>query len=666
MESNVSIGKDENLSLNTGKKWGLSTSTYVMAVSLLVLVIVYAIRQIYSPDIGFHLRTGHWILEHFNFPAKDQFTYTSGKNDYVDLYWLYQVFIAIINKISGEFGLVLINAILITISFLLALIRTQRKCVLEFQPHWSAVFFLSIWAASLIFEPMPHVFSWLYLNLLFIILDDYYERGKGKLLYVPMIMLLWTNTNTLFLLGWLVIAAYVVSVALRDRKLWSSLIPYAILSIVASLVNPYFLRGVGMPFYQFKFLQYESVFKDVILEYASPFTLESYTVNGHFVLFQPLFAVHLFFILALVAFIRRLKHVGLHDVILFGIFAYIATTGQKNIGYFIFTALPMTVFGLGSERGAEQSLQSQNVEPKKTRNISTAFDSSMGRNMIAVAIVLASCIFILLITTNAYYIGFRSNYRFGCSYSPYYLPEKAANFLRENKLEGKILNHLNFGGFLIHALPQKVYIDGRNEVMGEDLIGEYYTHWALIDKKDLLEKYNPEIVIFPYQNDFLWVRYFHNDSTWRLAYVDELSAVYLKRGYADQVSRFEPRNFSKEFSPILGAQVDSVLHQEDVHASLSSFCAQQYFPQREIGISTFYYYNDDFDAAVQIGLNGLARSTVPCPEMYYNMGNYFWEKKDFERSAYCYARMLRTNNDGLASARLAQIHAGTAQRPTMK
>ncbi|MBI1804873.1 MAG: hypothetical protein HY033_13060 [Ignavibacteriae bacterium] len=650
-----------------GKSNGrLSSISLVTTCTLLLLVVIVAFREICDPDIGFHLRAGEWILEHFKFPDKDPFTYTVSQNDYVDMYWLYQSIMATVNKISGEFGLVLSNALLIAASFAIVLLRLHRKQSIDTISSWSLVLFTGIWATAILFEPQPQTFSWLYLNLILLVLDDYYERGESRLFLLPVIMLLWTNSHTIFVLGWFVVGAYVVSITWRDRKIWTPLTVYAILSIAVSFINPYFAKGVGFPFSQYQLLQTLSVFKNTIAENGSPLSLDGYTVNGQFVLFQPLFAFHSFLLLSVVAFLRRLGRVQLHEVIIFGLFLYIAVLGVKNIGYFVFGTLPMTVYGFGRDSSAKDSVASDETMQQPMNRFSRWWNSAQARLAVNGVSVGMSIILMVTIITNAYYLNYRSNDRFGYRYNPYTLPVKAAQFLRDNKLEGKILNHFSFGGFLIHAIPQKVFIDGRNEVMGEELFGEYYTHWNLVNKKPFLNKYQPEIVIFPHQNDFLWVHYFRQDSTWRLVYADELSAIYLKNGYANHVSRLDSTVLMRHFPQIVGAQVDSILQREYPGSpSLLSF-KERYFPQQEIGLSTFCYYDDRFDAAIQIGLNGLARSTVPCPEMYYNLGNYFWEKKDFAHSAYCYERILRTNSEQLARGRLAQIRSGSAQHPTMQ
>ena len=146
----------------------LSASNKITLSFLFSLVIVLAFRQIYSPDIGFHLKTGHWILQHFAFPGNDPFTYTVGTHPYIDLQWLYQTTIAIIDTLFGEFGLVASNALLIVACFLLVLFRITRKQNLNEISHWQWLFFLAICSVSTIFETRPHTFTWVYLNIVFI------------------------------------------------------------------------------------------------------------------------------------------------------------------------------------------------------------------------------------------------------------------------------------------------------------------------------------------------------------------------------------------------------------------------------------------------------------------------------------------------------------------
>src|SRR6267378_3774976 len=559
----------------------------VTLLALLGLAVVFSFREISVSDLGFHLRAGEWMLEHLKFPEKDLFTYTAAMNDYVDMDWLYQVQVALTKKLSGEFGLVLVSALLVAGGFAVALVRCHRERPIRETAYWQVTTFLAILAAAALFGTSPHAFSSLFLSLTILILEESSERGTRSLVFLPIVSLLWTNTHSAFILGWIVIASYVIGVAWRDKKIWTPLTAYGLLSILISFASPYGLKGVELPFQQLQFLQAHRSFAGALAENRSPLELEGYLVNGRFALLQPLLGFHLFAVVSGAAFISSLRRIQLHQFIIFLLLGYVALLGVKN----------------------------------------------------------------------AYYLNDRSNNRFGFRYNEHSQPTEAAEFLRRNKLEGRILNQFTLGGFLIGAIPQRVFIDGRNEVMGDRLSAEYSILWNGIDKNPLLEKYNPEIVIVPHQSEFLWVHYMRKDTLWRLVHFDELAAIYLKKGYADSVPSIPAGDRLGGYQPVQGSRIDSVLKRSDASTiSLFSF-RERYFPQKEVGLSTFCYYDDAFDAGIQYGLNALLLSTVPCPEVYYNLGHNFFENKDFNRAAYCYERFLRTNDDPLARERLLRIRS---------
>ena len=619
----------------------------VTLLALLGLAVVFSFREISVSDLGFNLRAGGWMLEHLKFPEKDLFTYTAAMNDYVDMDWLYQVQVALTKKLSGEFGLVLVSALLVAGGFAVALVRCHRQRPIRETAYWQVTTFLAILAAAALFGTSPHAFSWLFLGLTILILEESSERGTRSLVFLPIVSLLWTNTHTAFILGWIVIASYVIGVAWRDKKIWTPLTAYGLLSILISFASPYGFKGVELPFQQLQFLQAHRSFAGALAENRSPLELEGYLVNGRFALLQPLLGFHLFAVVSGAAFISSLRRIQLHQFIIFLLLGYVALLGVKNVGYFVFAVLPWTL-GCLQPSGA--------AGPGWVRLI-PGFSRARFQTMLAVVTIVASLFLIQAIVTNAYYLNDRSNNRFGFRYNEHSQPTQAAEFLLRNKLEGRILNQFTLGGFLIGAIPQRVFIDGRNEVMGDRLFAEYSILWNGIDKKPLLEKYKPDIVIVPHQSEFLWVHYMRKDTLWRLVHFDELAAIYLKKGYADSVPSIPAGDRLGGYQPVQGSRIDSVLKRSDASTiSLFSF-RERYFPQKEVGLSTFCYYDDAFDAGIQYGLNALLLSTVPCPEVYYNLGHNFFENKDFNRAAYCYERFLRTNDDALARERLLRIRS---------
>ena len=58
-------------------------------------------RQIVSPDIGFHLSSARWMLEHRAWPATDPFSFTVTGHPYIDMQWLFQLMLYGANRLGG-------------------------------------------------------------------------------------------------------------------------------------------------------------------------------------------------------------------------------------------------------------------------------------------------------------------------------------------------------------------------------------------------------------------------------------------------------------------------------------------------------------------------------------------------------------------------------------
>ena len=77
------------------------TTVSVAMIAVLLMVFIMGLLKIYSPDLGFHLKSAAWILENKQFIYKDPFSYGSSAHQYFDLQWLYQLLIYTLYK-NGE------------------------------------------------------------------------------------------------------------------------------------------------------------------------------------------------------------------------------------------------------------------------------------------------------------------------------------------------------------------------------------------------------------------------------------------------------------------------------------------------------------------------------------------------------------------------------------
>lgn len=212
----------------------------------LILVPLLGTRLISVHDLGFHLKAGHWIAEHHEVPQADTFTYTVGGQPYVDSHWLYQLAIYGLYHWGGYGALTLGHVVLILAGFLLLAYRCRETHA----PDWLLAILMTsaVFIMERRFLDRPEVASWLLLGATLWILEGYASGKKRPLWLLPLIQLVWANSEGLFVLGWIVLGAFWVGKTHELKKPDLKLTLFAALSIVADFMNPNFLKGVLYPF----------------------------------------------------------------------------------------------------------------------------------------------------------------------------------------------------------------------------------------------------------------------------------------------------------------------------------------------------------------------------------------------------------------------------------
>ncbi|MBK7669124.1 MAG: hypothetical protein IPJ32_18340 [Sphingobacteriaceae bacterium] len=101
--------------------------------------------------------------------------------------------------------------------------------------------------------------------------------------------------------------------------------------------------------------------------------------------------------------------------------------------------------------------------------------------------------------TDGFSVLRKSPYRFGVSIDEQSLPVEATAFLNNNNIYGKLLNHLDFGGYMMNNYPEKVFIDGRLELPSQEFFKKYFNSLSPGGLENLLMEYKPDIIIFSVQ-----------------------------------------------------------------------------------------------------------------------------------------------------------------------
>jgi hypothetical protein len=584
-----------------------------------ILIFILGLQKNYSPDAGFHLQSAKWMLENGKIITQDVFTYTSFGNDYFDLQWLYQLVLYGLYKLGKDELLVIFNSALISVSVLITWLRSKSESAINILPELFLLLII-IGSQSLMFEIRPHVFSWLFLSLILLVLADY-KAGITKQVYIlPFIMLFWVNFHSLAILGLVVIGIYVAGSYLEEKKVNKHLLQILLLSFASFLINPYFLEGFLFPFKQFNLIKSDATQTQYIAELQSPFTLSFLKQQGIAYLVNPLFYLQLYSLLVILAAVKLFRKKQFIKILLIFSFLVILHMAIKNYGYFFIVTLPFVISFL-NEWFEERK--------KKKKWSETKFITRLRISSIGLAIVI-----MWLCITDGLSVLRQSPYRFGISIDEQSVPVEATAFLNRNKIYGKLLNHLDFGGYLMFNYPEKIFIDGRLELPKPELFKKYFNGLKAGGLESLLAEYDPEIIIFPFTKAVAWWSYLIKSKNYRAVYFDGLAAIYLKNGTFENVPALTEEMVKTNSTEDIYAMIQEDKPTRTV-AVLKSFFQKQYFPIDEQNKATFCFTYGYGKAGLEYSAAGINKATVNPANIFYNLSLHFTDIKKYSEAAIC-------------------------------
>lgn len=142
---------------------------------VLVLGVILGWREVAGADLGFHLATARWMLEHRSFPATDPFTYTIADHPYVDLQWLFQLLMYGLLQLGGTAAIVQGTTVLTLAFAALLLVRAWRR---DGRLARSSIVLLLLFLLGNLWEAWPHLLSWILGSLVLLVLEEH-ARGTA-------------------------------------------------------------------------------------------------------------------------------------------------------------------------------------------------------------------------------------------------------------------------------------------------------------------------------------------------------------------------------------------------------------------------------------------------------------------------------------------------------
>ncbi len=255
---------------STGRLFVINILIVTAFLSLTFLLGVFPLKDV---DFWWHLKTGDLIRATGEIPKNDLYTFTVPDRPWVDLHWGFQVLLSAGYDVGGVVGLNVAKCVVTTVAILL-LITAKRK---EW-PYWAMV---TAWLPALVLLGgrmyiRPETMTLLYLAVFLAILFRWEQYPRLGFL-LPIIQVLWVNTQGLFIFGPFLIAVALLAAATRPgaldqsrRSWWKLALIIAVLDGIACLVNPYGIRGAFFPITDLLLgTMSDPIFKETIAELSS-------------------------------------------------------------------------------------------------------------------------------------------------------------------------------------------------------------------------------------------------------------------------------------------------------------------------------------------------------------------------------------------------------------
>jgi hypothetical protein len=483
-----------------------SRSTLFGAILFFGLLAMTA-RPATDPDLGWHLRTGQWIIETGHVPHTDPFSFTRGGSAWISHEWLSEVIFYGLWKLGGAAALIVFSALVTTLGFLFL----YWRCLYSHPPaapHWAAgVTILGAWASAPCWGTRPQMFTFLLASIFLFLL----ERGESRprlLLWIPPLLLLWLNLHAGFALGLVLMFLYAAGLGLEaafGSTTWREARPMVVRVLLAMLVCLALvpLNPMGARLYLYSLETVRAVeLRSLIVEWFSP--------DFHQWLYFPYLLVIL--LLMTVFAWSRLAIKG--RVLMPLSFIFLSSLDAvRHIPIFMLLAIPVLAQALPHSSSSGISTRRWKPRPAAKR-----FRPLFRWTAVALLAIFAVSRWITLAHTQS----LRAAEQY---------PSKAVAFLRENTPPepGRLFAYYDWGGYAIWNLyPQyRLFVDGRSDLYGDEILKECQTSMGLRNGwRQILDRWQVETVLIP--PDSALAQALLLDPGWSSPYHDAQADVFVR------------------------------------------------------------------------------------------------------------------------------------------
>ncbi len=497
----------------------LTDAAFILPLIFLYLRLEGAQTLLGDGDTGWHLRTGEWILANGRVPDRDLFSFTKAGEPWYAWEWLWDVLFGWLHLHWGLGAVVFASSLVLALTFALLFRLVRRACDHEFIAI--ALTITACGASALHWLARPHLFTLLLLVILLSILERAREGRSRLLLWIPLLMIPWTNLHGGFIAGIMVVVAYAAGEATvwlvsadpeRNRAALARARLYAwtaAAALAASLLNPY---GYKLHLHIWRYLRDPFLYR-TILEYQS-----ADFQRADAVFFQLLLLV------GAVAAWRALRRGEFTTPILYLLWGQAALFAVRNVPIFAIVIAP------GAAAALRETLEELAAAPVRERLRRWArglldgvadFAQLDRLPRLHAASLAASLLLGVLLSASP------ASPRFRAEYDPKRYPARVIETLGAEALADRVFTHDEWGDYLIYRLfPKgKVFVDGRSDFYGsrfdEALLNTMNARWGW---EQHLAGYGVETVLLPVEAPLTGA--LKASPRWRVVYDDGMAIVF--------------------------------------------------------------------------------------------------------------------------------------------
>lgn len=479
-----------------------SQQALFLAILTLLLVFLITLRTPADADMWWHLSAGRAMWKNGEILRQDIFSYTRVGQPWTNAFWISDLMMYLFQASGGFFATTLWVSFMAALT--MAVVYKHAKSPL---PIRVGVVILATLVLAPIWAPRPQLVSFFLLAVL-----DYFLSRKGESLNKPFWILLplfalWPNFHGGFIFGFLLLAAFIAGKLLEplirtfdDRhahlKKLTQLVGFTVLGVFAVALNPNGLAIWKLPFYTV----------DVSLAIQEWHSPDFHRLDLHPILWL------LFLMVIALGF--STKKITLFDLFKTLGFAYMTLYSQRSMALFAIIAAPVAAryltYAWEDWKSAPIGLWLARLQG------SSAGKPLPGRmtkiiNLTIVSLIFASALFRAFTVSLPVMI-----------YQTF--PKAALTWIAENQLQREIFNSYNWGGYLTWDLAEyPVFIDGRADLYGDEIIGQW---WQIINATDegfdLLDQWEVNFVLL--EPDWPIIEAL-KDENWSVQYKDNISVI---------------------------------------------------------------------------------------------------------------------------------------------